>query len=230
MSNSSQTGARGRGRSWGNSDDERKAGKAFLDAVLGNDTLRANVVSNRAEAHSQFKAIGQIDVPNDVEVICVEPTKDSRKKVVLFILPEKGAQLPTDTSVLQYWVQAWSPYSSARFKRNIKHMGRVSTSVLSLRPVTFKYKSKLDAAEIPQFGLIAEEVEKANPDLVMRDSTGRPYGVRYDAVSAMLLNEFIKQHRTVGQQERIIARQSRQLKTLDKRVNRLSARILTKPK
>jgi hypothetical protein len=93
--------------------------------------------------------------------------------------------------------------SSARFKEAIKPMDTASGAVLALKPVTFRYKN--DPAALPQFGLVAEEVAKVNPDLVARDEQGKPYTVRYEAVNAMLLNEFLKEHRKVEQQEAIIA-------------------------
>src|SRR5437667_9712968 len=95
--------------------------------------------------------------------------------------------------------------SSARFKDDIKPMDKASEAILSLQPVTFRYKHDLDPAGIPQFGLVAEQVEKVNPDLVARDDQGKPYTVRYEAVNAMLLNEFLKEHRKVEEQGRTIA-------------------------
>src|SRR6266480_4145623 len=90
--------------------------------------------------------------------------------------------------------------SSRRFKKEIKPMDSVSESILALKPVTFHYKS--DATSTPQFGLIAEEVAEVNPDLVVRDGKGEIYSVRYEAVNAMLLNEFLKEHRAFLQQRR----------------------------
>ena len=90
--------------------------------------------------------------------------------------------------------------SSARFKDEIKPMDKASEAILSLRPVTFHYKS--DTKDIPQFGLIAEEVAKVNPALVLPDKEGKPYTVRYDQVNAMLLNEFLKEHRKVEELEK----------------------------
>jgi trimeric autotransporter adhesin len=94
--------------------------------------------------------------------------------------------------------------SSVRFKDQIKPMDKASEAILSLQPVTFRYKHELDPAGIPQFGLVAEDVEKVNPDLVARDDQGKPYSVRYEAVNAMLLNEFLKEHRTVQEQQKEI--------------------------
>jgi hypothetical protein len=97
--------------------------------------------------------------------------------------------------------------SSARFKDNIKPMANASESILALKPVTFRYKEEIDPEGIPQFGLIAEEVEKVNPTLVARDKEGKPYSVRYEAVNAMLLNEFLKEHRKVEKLEVTLAQQ-----------------------
>jgi uncharacterized coiled-coil protein SlyX len=101
--------------------------------------------------------------------------------------------------------------SSERFKEDIKPMDTASEAILALRPVTFRYKHELDPNGIPQFGLVAEEVEKVNSDLVARDAQGKVYAVRYEAVNAMLLNEFLKEHRkveelkgTIGNQEATI--------------------------
>ena len=95
--------------------------------------------------------------------------------------------------------------SSKRFKEGIKPMDKTSESLFSLKPVSFRYKKEIDPASTSQFGLVAEDVEKVNPDLVVRDKDGKPYSVRYDQVNAMLLNEFLREHRTVQEHEAIIA-------------------------
>ncbi len=94
--------------------------------------------------------------------------------------------------------------SSERFKENIKPMDKASEAVLALKPVSFHYKKELDPEGIPQFGLVAEQVEKVNPDLVARDDQGKVYTVRYEAVNAMLLNEFLKAHRQLEEQQKQI--------------------------
>ena len=103
--------------------------------------------------------------------------------------------------------------SSARFKEAIKPMDNASEAILSLRPVTFRYKKRLDPKATPQFGLVAEEVAKVDADLVARDATGKPFTVRYDEVNAMLLNEFLKEHRKVGALEATIAAQEKDFKS-----------------
>ena len=95
--------------------------------------------------------------------------------------------------------------SSARFKDDIKPMDKASEAILALAPVTFRYKEELDPDKIPQFGLIAEQVEKVDPDLVVKDEDGKVSTVRYEAVNAMLLNEFLKEHRNVAEQQSTIA-------------------------
>jgi len=90
-------------------------------------------------------------------------------------------------------------------------MDKASEAILALKPVTFRYKKQLDPKGIPQFGLVAEEVEKVNPDLVARDDQGKPYTVRYEAVNAMLLNEFLKEHRKVELQDRTAQEQQKEI-------------------
>jgi hypothetical protein len=118
--------------------------------------------------------------------------------------------------------------SSRRFKTDIKPMDKASKSILALKPVSFRYKVHKDTT--PQFGLIAEEVAEVNPDLVIYDADGKPYTVRYEAVNAMLLNEFLKEHRAVQEQGAIIARQQKQIEALTEGLQKVSAQLeLSKP-
>jgi Chaperone of endosialidase len=103
--------------------------------------------------------------------------------------------------------------SSAHFKEAIKPMDKASEAIHALKPVTFRYKQELDPESIPQFGLVAEEVEKVNPALVARDAQGEVYTVRYEAVNAMLLNEFLKEHRKVAQLETTVAQQQKRFES-----------------
>jgi hypothetical protein len=109
-------------------------------------------------------------------------------------------------------------------------MDTVSEAILLLNPVTFHYKKELDPGHTAQFGLLAEEVEKVNPDLIVRDKEGKPYSVRYDQVNAMLLNEFLKEHRHVQEQDAIIAHQQKQIEGLTAGLQKVSAQVeLSKP-
>ena len=113
--------------------------------------------------------------------------------------------------------------SSRRFKKEIKPMDRASEVILGLKPVMFHYKS--DTKGTPQFGLIAEEVASVNPDLVVRDKDGEIYTVRYEAVNAMLLNEFLKEHRKNEEQEKTIAELKSGMTALAATVNEQVAQI-----
>ena len=109
-------------------------------------------------------------------------------------------------------------------------MDKTSEAIHALKPVTFRYKQELDPEGISQFGLVAEDVEKVNPDLIVRDKDGKPYSVRYDQVNAMLLNEFLKEHRKNEQQEATIARQQEQIDALTVGLQKVSAQLeTTKP-
>jgi hypothetical protein len=120
--------------------------------------------------------------------------------------------------------------SSVRFKEAIKPMDKASEAIVALRPVTFRYKPEIDSDGIPQFGLVAEEVEKVNPDLVVHDQNGKPFTVRYEAVNAMLLNEFLKEHRQVQELKGTVAQQQKQIEALTATVHKVSDRIaLSKP-
>jgi len=115
--------------------------------------------------------------------------------------------------------------SSARFKEEIKPINKAREAILALKPVTFRYKKEFDPNGIPQFGLVAEEVEKVNPYLVKRDRDGKLQTVRYDAVSAMLLDEFLKEHRKVQEQEKEIGALKMELKGQRNLIQKVSDRV-----
>jgi hypothetical protein len=120
--------------------------------------------------------------------------------------------------------------SSARFKEAIKPMDKASEAILALKPVAFRYKKDIDPDGIPQFGLIAEQVEKVNPDLVARDAEGKINTVRYEAVNAMLLNEFLKEHRTVQELKAEIKALTATVKEQASQIQKVSDRLeVSKP-
>jgi hypothetical protein len=134
--------------------------------------------------------------------------------------------------------------SSRRFKDDIKPMDKASEALLSLHPVTFRYKKELDPVGIPQFGLVAEDVAKVDPDLVAKDEDGKVYSVRYEAVNAMLLNEFLKAHKalaqetnknraqeeTIGELKAAVAREEREIQNLTTNLQKISEDLaLRKP-
>jgi len=132
---------------------------------------------------------------------------------VFGVTTQSGTTMPV---IVSDTGQLGTPASSERFKKDIATMEKASETILALRPVTFHYKS--DTKETPQFGLVAEEVAKVNPALVLPDKEGKPYTVRYDAVNAMLLNEFLKEHRKVQQLEK-------QIEALTAGLQKVSAQI-----
>src|SRR5438128_9885435 len=136
--------------------------------------------------------------------------------------------------LIEYYGQLGTASSSARFKKDIQPMDQTSESILALKPVTFHYKHA--NTDMLQFGLVAEDVAKVNPDLVVRDKNGEIYSVRYDAVNAMLLNEFLKEHRTVQEQDATITqlkaelqatatRQQKQIEALTAGLQKVSAQL-----
>jgi uncharacterized coiled-coil protein SlyX len=111
-------------------------------------------------------------------------------------------------------------------------MDKASDAILGLQPVTFRYNQSFDPNGVPQFGLVAEQVEKVNPDLVVRGEDGKVMTVRYEAVNAMLLNEFLKEHRTVqdlkaaaAKQEATIEQQQKQIEALTAGLQKVTAEI-----
>jgi Chaperone of endosialidase len=108
--------------------------------------------------------------------------------------------------------------SSKRFKEGIRPLDKASEALFALHPVAFHYKKEIDPAGMQQFGLVAEDVEIVNPDLVVRDKAAKPYSVRYDQVNAMLLNEFLKEHKRVAQHQNKIERQEARIAELESKL------------
>jgi len=115
--------------------------------------------------------------------------------------------------------------SSKRFKDEIRPMDKASEAILALKPVAFRYKKDIDPDRTLQFGLVAEDVEKVNPDLVAPDKDGKPYTVRYEAVNAMLLNEFLKEHRMVGELKKEITALTATVKEQAAQIQKVSAQV-----
>jgi Chaperone of endosialidase len=143
------------------------------------------------------------------------------------VSPQSG---PTAPVIVSAGGQLGTVASSERFKKDVAPMDKTSEAILSLRPVTFHYKTDTEGA--PQFGLIAEEVAKVNPELVLPDKEGKPYTVRYDAVNAMLLNEFLKEHHKVESLEKAMAEQQKEnaamramLKEQAEQIQKVSAQL-----
>jgi Chaperone of endosialidase len=169
----------------------------------GNIALGINAGRNLTTGSNNID-IGNVGASADLNTIRVGT---AGTQTATFIAGINGTAVAGNSVVVDGNGQLGTTGSAERFKEEIKPMDKASEAILALRPVTFRYKHEIDPKGIPQFGLVAEEVEKVSPDLVARDAQGKVYTVRYEAVNAMLLNEFLKEHRKLEQQEITIAQQ-----------------------
>jgi hypothetical protein len=187
-----------------------------VNALLNNTTGSGNIA---------LGANAGINVTNAENNICIGIGGENVSNVC-YIGQTFGTVCLAGTPVFINGVgQLGTTTSSRRFKEEIKPMEHSSEAVFALKPVTFRYKKGIDPQGIPQFGLVAEEVEKVNPSLVVRDKDGKAYSVRYEAVNAMLLNEFLKEHQTVQQQGATIARLEKQIDALTAGLQKVSAQL-----
>jgi trimeric autotransporter adhesin len=218
----------------------------FFNTAMGDGALFNNTTGNNNIALGLSAGVNlttgnnNIDIGNNGvvgESKTIRIGKQGTQRTT-FIAGISGATVPTGVAVIvDSSGHLGTTTSSARFKDTIKPMDKASEAILALKPVTFRYKKELDPAGIPQFGLVAEQVAKVNPDLVARDEQGKPYTVRYDAVNAMLLNEFLKAHRKVEEQdhkiqkqEATIAKQQKQIEALTAGLQKVSDQLeLSKP-
>jgi uncharacterized coiled-coil protein SlyX len=176
--------------------------------ALGNNNGSNNIALGYSAGVNLVKGDNNIDIGNagvagDAGVIRIGTTGT---QTATFIAGIRGVPISGGTEVgVNASGQLGVRASSARYKDAIKPMDKESEAILALKPVTFRYKKEIDPNRTPEFGLVAEDVEKVNPDLVVRDNQGKPYSVRYDQVNAMLLNEFLKEHKKVEKQQATIA-------------------------
>jgi len=178
------------------------------NTAVGIDALQNNATG----AHNTALGINAgFNVTSATNVICIGATGENiDNSCFIDNILGRTLAIPEPVMIDNNTGQLGTTTSSRRFKREIKAMGNVSESILALKPVTFYYKT--DKTNTPQFGLVAEDVAKVNPTLVLLDKEGKPHTVRYDAVSAMLLNEFLKEHHKIEKLEASLAQQRRDLK------------------
>jgi len=146
--------------------------------------------------------IGNVGAGNESATVRIGDNNQTRTFIAGINGVNQGSATAVFINTLTGQLGTTAPASSRRYKKEIKPMDTASEAVLALKPVSFHYKS--DNTKTPQFGLIAEDVADVNPDLIVRDKNGEIYTVRYDAVNAMLLNEFLKEHRKVERLEKQI--------------------------
>ena len=224
------------------------------NTAIGDQALVSNTIGqlNTAVGHGSFEhnttgnqntAVGFVALPNNTtgsrnialgdgagdlvvdanDVICIGARGENVSNSC-YIAQINGATIANGTPVFVNGFNKLGTMTSSRqFKKDINTMEKASEAILALRPVTFHYKS--DANGTLQFGLIAEEVAKVNPALVLPDKEGKPYTVRYEAVNAMLLNEFLKEHRKNEEQEKTIAELKSVMTVLAATVKKQAAQI-----
>jgi hypothetical protein len=202
------------------------------DALLNNTTGAGNIAlgnfagSNLTTGDNNID-IGNLGVTGEAKTIRIGTQGTQTATYIAGISGVGVTGLPVKVNASG---QLGVPPSSARFKQRIKPMEKASEAILGLKPVTFHYKKEIDPEGAPQFGLVAEQVEKVNPDLVARDAEGKVYTVRYDAVNVMLLNEFLKEHRKVQKLEAAFRAVNERLDEQDAKIQKVSAQIeLNKP-
>ena len=203
---------------------------ALFDNQSGNYNIAIGFAAGDRTTGSNNIVIGDIGVEGESNTIRIGGGGFTGPQTAAFIAGISGTAVVGDAVVVDGYGQLGTVASSARFKKKIKPMDKTSEAILALKPVSFQYTS--DSKGTPQFGLIAEEVAKVNPDLVVRNRNDEIYSVRYEAVNAMLLNEFLKEHRTVqdlkstvAKQEATIAQQQRGMDAVTARLNEQAAQI-----
>ena len=205
-------------------DDNRNTavGSSALQNTAGNNnTALGNAAGLNLTTGNNNIDIGNRGVAGESNTIRVGDVDQART----FIAGISGARVTGAPVSVNAGGQLGVATSSARFKDEIQPMGKASEAIFALKPVTFHYKKDLDPDGIPQFGLVAEELARVNPNLVVRDAEGKPYTVRYDAVNAMLLNEFLKEHRKVEDLESALAQLTARLKEQDLKVQKMSEQL-----
>ena len=185
--------------------------------------LRSNAGANLTTGSNNID-IGSNVLSNAGEANTIRIGKQGTQKST-FIAGISGTPISGSTVVVNSTGKLGVATSSARFKEMIKPMDKASETILALKPVTFHYKEEVDPDKIQQFGLVAEDVEKVDPDRVVRDEEGKVMTVRYEAVNAMLLNEFLKEHHKVEEQGAIIAKQQKQIDALTARMHKVSDQL-----
>jgi hypothetical protein len=191
--------------------------------AFGASALLLNVVGSNNTAigdtaGAQITQSGNVCIGEGVQGVAGENDTTRIRNIYASVASDRAVYVNSDNKL-------GTLMSSRRFKDEIKPMNKASEALLGLKPVTFRYKQELDPHHIPMFGLIAEEVEKVNPDLVTRNKKGEAETVRYDAINAMLLNEFLKEHRKMQKLEATIAKQQKQIEALTTGLQKVSDQL-----
>jgi hypothetical protein len=220
-------GARALGRNSGDDNTADGARALGRNSGDGNTAVGGNALDNNTTGFANI-ALGYnagINVTTANNVICIGADGNNVDNAC-YIGQIFGATSLNGTAVfINSNGRLGTMTSSARFKDEIKPMEQASEALFALKPVTFRYKKDIDPAGTPQLRLVAEDVEKVNPDLVVRDKEGKPYTVRYEAVNAMLLNEFLKEHREVAELKSIVVEQRKGMAAMAAQLKEQAAQI-----
>jgi Chaperone of endosialidase len=209
----------------GNTTGKNNTATGF-EALVNNTTGGSNIALGYLAGQNLTTGSNNIDIGNEGVAAEANTMRIGTTQTKTFIAGIHGATASGGAAVfVNASGELGTLTSSARFKEAIKPMDKASEAILALKPVTFRYKKDLDPEGIPQFGLVAEQVEKVNPDLVARDAEGKVYTVRYEAVNAMLLNEFLKEHRQVQELKGTVAQQQKQIEALTATVQKVSDQV-----
>jgi hypothetical protein len=200
------------------------------NTAVGRDALASNTTGSNNIALGVGAGMGHITGDDNIYIGTfgvseADTIRIGNSQTASFIAGITGVPVTGTPVVVSIFGQLGVAPSSQRFKEDVKPMDEASEALLRLKPVAFRYKKQIDPAGTPQFGLLAEDVEKVNHDLVVHDKEGNPYSVRYDQVNAMLLNEFLKEHRKVEQQDRTIQEQSATIVELKKEMQAVIAHV-----
>jgi trimeric autotransporter adhesin len=191
-------------------------------AALVNNTTGADNTALGSEAgRDQTTGSRNVYIGRSIVGIAGESDKTYIRNINITALDGAAVTVDVNTGLLGHAT------SSRRYKEEIKPMDKASEALYWLKPVTFHYKKEINRTQTLSFGLIAEEVAEVNPDLIARDSAGKPETVRYEAVNAMLLNEFLKAHQKMEEQGATIAKQQMQIEALTAGLQKVSAQLET---
>lgn len=187
-------------------------------AALASNTIGGDNTALGNEAGSNITASGNVCIGAGVSGVAGESNITRIRNVYGSVATERAVYVTSDNRI-------GTLSSSRRYKEEIAPMNQASETLFALKPVTFRYKKAIDPVRLLSFGLIAEDVAEINPELITRDKEGKPETVRYEAVNAMLLNEFLKEHRNGEQQDRKIEEQGVRIAEQQKQIQALMATV-----
>ena len=188
-------------------------------ALLANTTGSNNVAVGATAGIALTTGSGNVCIGAGVSGVAGESNTTRIRNVYTTVANGRAVYVNADNKI-------GTLSSSRRFKHDIQPMDRSSETLFALKPVTFRYKKDADPSQALSFGLIAEEVAQVSPELITRDEEGKPQTVRYEAVNAMLLNEFLKEHRkTIAELKSTIAQQQRAIEQLATQMQKVSAQV-----